>query len=161
MKHHPGFLGDVSAPPSGGPGNGKDASEHVAGVSKLDNAQKAPVLFAALAHQARRGISGPRRRALGNRPVGKSATGAHPIVSVTRRASKAGKSMQRITGRVKWFNNQKGYGFIEREAGSDVFVHYSAIQGSGYRTLEEGEPVEFEIVDGPKGPQAGNVIKQD
>jgi cold shock protein len=60
---------------------------------------------------------------------------------------------------VKWFNNAKGYGFIEREGGSDVFVHYSAISGAGFRSLEEGQSVEFEIVDGPKGPQAGNVIK--
>jgi CspA family cold shock protein len=65
----------------------------------------------------------------------------------------------RITGKVKWFNNAKGYGFIEREGGSDVFVHYSAIQGSGFRSLEEGQAVEFEIVDGPKGPQAGNVTR--
>ncbi len=65
----------------------------------------------------------------------------------------------RITGKVKWFNNAKGYGFIEREGGSDVFVHYSAIQGAGFRSLEEGQPVEFEIVDGPKGPQAGNVTR--
>jgi len=65
----------------------------------------------------------------------------------------------RITGKVKWFNNAKGYGFIEREGGNDVFVHFSAIQGSGFRTLEEGQAVEFEIVDGPKGPQAGNVTK--
>jgi cold shock protein len=80
----------------------------------------------------------------------------------TRRGSprrrKAGLEM-RITGKVKWFNNAKGYGFIEREGGSDVFVHYSAIQGNGFRSLEEGQAVEFEIVDGPKGPQAGNVIK--
>jgi cold shock protein len=69
------------------------------------------------------------------------------------------KVMERITGKVKWFNNAKGYGFIERESGSDVFVHFSAIQGSGFRTLEEGQAVEFEIVDGPKGPQAGNVTK--
>jgi CspA family cold shock protein len=76
-----------------------------------------------------------------------------------RRVSrKAGKGM-RITGKVKWFNNAKGYGFIEREGGNDVFVHFSAIQGSGFRTLEEGQQVEFEIVDGPKGPQAGNVTK--
>ncbi len=65
----------------------------------------------------------------------------------------------RITGKVKWFNNAKGYGFIEREGGSDVFVHYSAISGAGFRSLEEGQAVEFEIVDGPKGPQAGNVTK--
>src|SRR6476660_9761548 len=65
----------------------------------------------------------------------------------------------RITGKVKWFNNAKGYGFIERDGGSDVFVHYSAIQGDGFRSLEEGQAVEFEIVDGPKGPQAGNVTK--
>ena len=65
----------------------------------------------------------------------------------------------RITGKVKWFNNAKGYGFIERDGGSDVFVHYSAIQGDGFRSLEEGQAVEFEIVAGPKGPQAGNVTK--
>ena len=62
-------------------------------------------------------------------------------------------------GRVKWFNNAKGYGFIERDGGSDVFVHFSAVQGNGFRTLEEGQAVEFEIVDGPKGQQAGNVTK--
>src|SRR4051794_41850657 len=65
----------------------------------------------------------------------------------------------RITGKVKWFNNAKGYGFIEREGGSDVFVHYSAISGNGFRSLEEGQAVEFEIVDGPKGPQAGKVTQ--
>jgi cold shock protein len=70
-----------------------------------------------------------------------------------------GNRTMRITGKVKWFNNAKGYGFIEREGGSDVFVHYSAIQGAGFRSLEEGQAVEFEIVDGPKGPQAGNVTK--
>ena len=63
----------------------------------------------------------------------------------------------RITGKVKWFNNAKGYGFIEREGGSDVFVHYSAIGGAGFRSLEEGEAVDFEIVEGPTGPQAGTV----
>ena len=63
----------------------------------------------------------------------------------------------RITGKVKWFNNAKGYGFIEREGGTDVFVHFSASQGSGFRSLEVGQQVEFEIVDGPKGPQAGIV----
>ncbi len=65
--------------------------------------------------------------------------------------------MERIAGKVKWFNNAKGYGFIERGSGADVFVHFSAIQASGFRTLDEGQPVEFEIVEGPKGPQAGNV----
>ncbi len=63
------------------------------------------------------------------------------------------------TGRVKWFNDAKGYGFIEREGGGDVFVHFSAIQMDGFKTLQEGMSVNFEIVDGPKGPQAANVTK--
>ncbi|HOW58447.1 MAG TPA: cold-shock protein [Candidatus Omnitrophota bacterium] len=62
-------------------------------------------------------------------------------------------------GKVKWFNNQKGYGFITPENGSDVFVHHTAIQGEGYKTLEEGQDVEFEITKGPKGNQAVNVVK--
>ena len=62
-------------------------------------------------------------------------------------------------GRVKWFNSQKGFGFIEQEGGEDIFVHYSAISGNGYRTLEEGQTVEFEIVPGRKGHQAANVQK--
>jgi CspA family cold shock protein len=66
-----------------------------------------------------------------------------------------------VRGTVKWFNNSKGYGFIGREDGPDVFVHYSAIVGDGYRTLQEGDAVEFEIVQGPKGPQAANVQKVD
>lgn len=64
---------------------------------------------------------------------------------------------ERMTGTVKWFNNSKGYGFIEQEDGPDVFVHYSAIMGEGYRSLNEGQQVEFDIEDGPKGPQAANV----
>ncbi|PYQ50496.1 MAG: cold-shock protein [Acidobacteria bacterium] len=60
-------------------------------------------------------------------------------------------------GSVKWFNNDKGYGFIKRESGEDVFVHHSAIQASGYRTLNEGEKVEFDVKQGPKGLQAENV----
>ena len=60
-------------------------------------------------------------------------------------------------GTVKWFNESKGYGFISQEGGSDVFVHYSAIQGDGFRTLNEGDRVTFEIGDGPKGPHAINV----
>lgn len=65
----------------------------------------------------------------------------------------------RKTGRVKWFNNTKGYGFIQQDGGDDVFVHYSAIQEQGFKSLEEGQPVEFEIAQGPKGPQAEKVIK--
>ena len=60
-------------------------------------------------------------------------------------------------GTVKWFSNEKGYGFIARPDGDDVFVHFSAIQGDGFRTLNEGQEVEFEVVDGPKGKQAANV----
>ena len=62
-------------------------------------------------------------------------------------------------GKVKWFNNEKGYGFIEVEGGNDVFVHFTAIQGEGYKTLEEGQEVSFEIVEGNRGPQAANVVK--
>ncbi|MFS0903892.1 cold-shock protein CspD [Priestia aryabhattai] len=62
-------------------------------------------------------------------------------------------------GKVKWFNNEKGYGFIEVEGGSDVFVHFSAIQNEGYKSLEEGQEVSFEIVEGNRGPQAANVTK--
>jgi cold shock protein len=64
---------------------------------------------------------------------------------------------ERVTGTVKWFNNSKGYGFISQENGPDVFVHHSAIQGEGYRSLEEGQRVEFSVETGPKGPQATNV----
>ncbi len=64
-----------------------------------------------------------------------------------------------LQGTVKWFNEAKGFGFIEQEDGKDVFVHYSAIQGSGFKTLNEGDKVEFEVVDGPKGPAAANVQK--
>jgi CspA family cold shock protein len=60
-------------------------------------------------------------------------------------------------GKVKWFNNTKGYGFIEQENGEDVFVHFSAIDGEGYKTLNEGDPVEFEVIQGPKGLQAKSV----
>lgn len=62
-------------------------------------------------------------------------------------------------GKVKWFSNQKGYGFITRDDGKDVFVHHTAIQGEGYKTLEEGQEVEFDVTQGPKGEQATNVTK--
>ena len=62
-------------------------------------------------------------------------------------------------GTVKWFNNQKGYGFICDEAGKDVFVHFSALQMDGFKVLDEGEEVEFDVVNGEKGPQAANVVK--
>ncbi|WP_124057569.1 cold-shock protein [Vaginisenegalia massiliensis] len=62
-------------------------------------------------------------------------------------------------GKVKWFNSEKGFGFIEREGGTDVFVHFSAIQGEGFKTLEEGQEVSFEVEEGARGPQAANVEK--
>jgi cold shock protein len=68
--------------------------------------------------------------------------------------------VERMKGTVKWFNNAKGYGFIGRETGPDVFVHYSAITAEGYKSLQEGDQVEFEIAQGPKGPQAANVMKE-
>ncbi|ASR48158.1 MULTISPECIES: cold shock domain-containing protein [Paenibacillus] len=64
-----------------------------------------------------------------------------------------------MKGTVKWFNAEKGYGFIQVDGGEDVFVHFSAIQGDGFKTLEEGQAVEFEITEGNRGPQAANVIK--
>ena len=64
-----------------------------------------------------------------------------------------------MTGKVKWFNAEKGYGFIERGDGGDVFVHFSAIQGEGFKTLEEGQAVEFDVVEGNRGEQAANVVK--
>ena len=62
-------------------------------------------------------------------------------------------------GKVKWFSNEKGFGFIARETGADVFVHHSAIQGEGYKSLDEGQAVQFDVTQGPKGDQASNVVK--
>ena len=67
--------------------------------------------------------------------------------------------MERLKGIVKWFNNTKGYGFLGRDDGPDVFVHYTAVVGEGYKSLQEGDTVEFDIVQGAKGPQAANVTK--
>ncbi len=63
------------------------------------------------------------------------------------------------TGKVKWFNAEKGFGFIETDGGNDVFVHFSAIQGDGFKTLDDGQEVEFEVVDVQRGPQAANVVR--
>ncbi|MGI8638961.1 MAG: cold-shock protein [Pyrinomonadaceae bacterium] len=67
--------------------------------------------------------------------------------------------MSKTTGKVKWFNNAKGYGFIELPGEQDIFVHYSSIAGDGYKTLAQGQDVEFEVTTGPKGPQAENVLR--
>ncbi len=67
--------------------------------------------------------------------------------------------VRNMQGKVKWFNAEKGFGFIEREGGDDVFVHFSAIEQDGFKSLEEGQDVEFEIVEGARGPQAANVTK--
>ena len=69
------------------------------------------------------------------------------------------KELMKEKGTVKWFNAGKGFGFIEREQGGDVFVHFSAIEGDGFKTLEEGQPVEFETTQGPKGAQASKVVR--
>ncbi len=79
--------------------------------------------------------------------------------AVTPKVKSRRAQVARLQGKVKWFNNSKGYGFIGQEGGADVFVHYSAIQGEGFKTLQEGDTVEFEIVQGQKGPQADKVTK--
>jgi CspA family cold shock protein len=100
--------------------------------------------------------------------IGRGANASWPIFCLTavRPAFLAGLSCSirkrlkmKVNGRVKWFNDSKGFGFISREDGPDVFVHHSAIQGEGFRTLNEDQAVEFEVVKGPKGDQAQNVVK--
>lgn len=84
------------------------------------------------------------------------------LFSLYKKYVKIGYIFRRIImnqGKVKWFNTEKGFGFIEVEEGNDVFVHYSAIQGEGFKTLEEGQAVSFDIVEGNRGPQAANVVK--
>ncbi len=83
--------------------------------------------------------------------------GTRTSISVAYEGGKCNMS-ERVLGTVKWFNGSKGYGFIEREDGDDVFVHYSAIQADGFRSLNEGDRVEFTIEQGPKGLQAANVV---
>ena len=81
-------------------------------------------------------------------------------IQLARSAAKGlGGNRHMQNGKVKWFNNEKGFGFIEVEGGDDVFVHFSAIQDEGYKSLEEGQEVSFEIVEGNRGPQAANVVK--
>ena len=83
-----------------------------------------------------------------------------PARVIGDRGSRKATGVEMLEGKVKWFNESKGFGFIEQESGNDVFVHYSAIQGEGFKTLAEGDPVTFEIVDGPKGPAAANVRRK-
>ncbi len=86
--------------------------------------------------------------------IGRVAHGSTPV-----RCGSGKEEGVRSKGTVKWFNDRKGFGFIRLENGEDVFVHYSALQGDGFKTLKEGESVEFDIVQGAKGPQAANVLK--
>jgi len=81
-----------------------------------------------------------------------------PLTIFAQSSEPVNQASKRIQGTVKWFNGTKGYGFIARENGPDVFVHYSAIQGDGYRNLQEGQQVEFTVEQGAKGPQAINVV---
>jgi CspA family cold shock protein len=88
------------------------------------------------------------------------AFACYPLLAITPRSvQRKQEVVAQYKGKVKWFNNAKGYGFIGREDGPDVFVHYSSIQLDGYKTLKEGDEVEFDIVQGQKGPQADGVVR--
>jgi CspA family cold shock protein len=91
-------------------------------------------------------------------PLGRVPMQQHKVPSIFFICHKEAKMSERVTGTVKWFNGSKGYGFLAREGGADVFVHFSAIQGDGFKNLEEGQKVEFSVEKGPKGPQATNVV---
>ena len=82
-----------------------------------------------------------------------------PVSSRAANQSKESTQLAQYKGTVKWFNNAKGYGFLGREGGADVFVHYSSIQIDGYKSLKEGDEVEFDIIEGTKGPQADQVVR--
>jgi CspA family cold shock protein len=97
--------------------------------------------------------------ALSRRPPGSVGHGDRTGAQTGKHAIKRYAAMARLQGTVKWFNDAKGYGFISHEGGPDVFVHFSAIQGNGFKSLAEGDKVEFEIVQGQKGPQAAEVTK--
>jgi CspA family cold shock protein len=87
-----------------------------------------------------------------------ASDGTKSITKITQKKKEIKEMSERITGTVKWFNGSKGYGFISRENGPDVFVHFTAIQSEGYRNLQEGQMVEFTVEKGAKGLQAANVI---
>ena len=171
--HHLGKAGDVGDAGDRKSGVGERA-RRAAGRDQLEAARgeaAAQIDDAGFVGNAQQGSwhNGRKSSIISATPGGPGAVRERPhnaafflslFCSKTRpRVTASRKRTMRITGKVKWFNNAKGYGFIERDGGSDVFVHYSAIQGDGFRSLEEGQAVEFEIVDGPKGPQAGNVTK--
>jgi CspA family cold shock protein len=102
--------------------------------------------------------SGGRSLILYHNAHGADPGSGKPVCRVLRRTEGVSKLAQ-YKGTVKWFNNAKGFGFLGREGGADVFVHYSSIQSEGYKSLKEGDEVEFDIIEGTKGPQADHVVK--